>query len=85
MKSAITVLKPGGGCDGVAMAANIGEFKRRLRERGETISSLARKTFCGRSHVSQVVNGRPGRGGHTRRKLAQFLTAEETALLGWSI
>ena len=65
------------------MQSNITTFRRLIRARGETISGLARKSHCGRSHLSQVLRNRPGRGGHTRRKLRPFLTSAEVLALGW--
>lgn len=56
-----------------------------LHERGETVASLAAKAGTGRAHASQVLANKPGRGHHTRRRLTAFLTAEELALLGWSL
>jgi hypothetical protein len=64
---------------------DIKRFKRLLAARGESISSLARKARCGRSHLSQTVHQRPGRGGHTRHKLMQFLEPEECEALGWMV
>jgi len=57
-------------------------IRRALRMRGTTISRLAASCCCGRSHVSQVLNGRRP-GGHTRRKLRGLLTLEEQWELGW--
>lgn len=54
-----------------------------LRARRLTLTSLALLAGCGRSHLSQVVNGHPGRGGLTRRKVARHLRPEELAALGW--
>ncbi len=59
------------------------KFHQSLRKRCLTASSLARLAGVGRSHLSQVINGKPGRGGHTRRKIARHLTEEELGLLGW--
>lgn len=56
-----------------------------LHERGETVESIARKVGSGRAHVTQVLANKPGRGHHTRRRLTEFLKAEELALLGWSL
>lgn len=56
-----------------------------LHDRGETVETLARKARSGRAHVTQVLANKPGRGHHTRRRLAEFLTAEELALVGWSL
>lgn len=36
-----------------------------------------------RSHVCQVLLKKPGRGGKTRKKLAQLLNSYELTLLGW--
>ena len=54
-----------------------------LHRRGETIGTLARKIQSGRPHVTQVLNNTPGRGHHTRKKLAPLLTHGELQLLGW--
>jgi hypothetical protein len=56
---------------------------RSLDTRGETAATLARRIQSSRSHVSQVLANKTGIGGHTRRKLAPLLTAEERALAGW--
>lgn len=56
------------------------EFIRTLKGRGMTLSELANQMNCGRSHLSQVINGhRPG--GHTWAKLAKALPAEDVAKL----
>lgn len=56
------------------------EFLRSLRARGKSLSIIAQELHCGRSHLSQVVNGRRS-GGHTWRKLATVLTVDELKLL----
>lgn len=48
-----------------------------------TITRLAREAGVGRAHLSQVLHNVPGRGGHTRRKIAPRLTTAERLLLGW--
>lgn len=55
-------------------------FLRSLRARGKTLSKIADELFIGRSHLSQVVNGRRS-GGHTWRKLKKVLTVDELKLL----
>lgn len=54
-----------------------------LRRRGVTVVSLAEKAGVGRSALTQILAGTPGRGGLTRRKIAPHLDAEELSLLGW--
>lgn len=56
---------------------------RLLHARGENTTTLAAKICSSRTHVGQVLNNDPGRGGQTRRKLAPLLTPEELALAGW--
>lgn len=58
-------------------------LRRMLRRRGLTINTLAWCIHSSRSHVSQVLANKPGRGGQTRRKLAAMLLDAELALLGW--
>lgn len=55
-----------------------------LHERGMTQKKLAALTGCGRSHLSQVLSNKKGRGGQTRRKLIPHLTLEEIFMLGWA-
>lgn len=59
------------------------ELHKSLHARGLNQTRLARLAHTGRSHVSEVLNNKPGHGGQTRKKLAQFLTESELALLGW--
>lgn len=54
-----------------------------LRKRGMSITKLAKAIYSERTHVGQVLRGAPGRGGHTRSKLAKLLTKEELSVLGW--
>lgn len=61
------------------------QFYRALKSRGLTAQKLAKQVGCGRSHLSQVLNNKPGRGGQTRRKLRPLLTPEEIQLLGWPL
>ena len=44
---------------------------------------LAAAAGLGRSHVSQVLHGHPGRGGQSRRKLAKVMTEAEREVMGW--
>jgi len=55
-----------------------------LHARGVTVEQLAARAGTGRAHATQVMANKPGRGHHTRPRLAPLLTAEERALLGWS-
>lgn len=57
------------------------EFHKSLKARGMSLTKLAPLLMTTHSHLSQVVNGT--RGGLTRRKMAKFLTKEETEILGW--
>lgn len=58
------------------------QLYRSLHHRGLDVTTLARSLHCGRSHLSQVLNGRRS-GRPTLRKLEQsgLLTASELALL----
>ena len=58
-------------------------FGIRLRLRRVTQADLAKAIGSSRAHVCQVLNGVPGRGGKTRKKLAPLLTEAECNLLGW--
>jgi hypothetical protein len=62
---------------------DIAQFRRLLAARGQSISGLARSAHCGRSHLSQVLHNRPGRGGQTRRKIRPHLCPAELEALGW--
>jgi transcriptional regulator with XRE-family HTH domain len=55
-----------------------------LRARGVRQEDLAVCIGSSRSHVCQVLNGVPGRGHQTRKKLAPLLTPDERELLGWT-
>jgi hypothetical protein len=48
-----------------------------------TTEKLAEQIHSERTHVTQVLNNKPGRGGKTRRKLFRVLTEEEIRALGW--
>lgn len=67
-------------CEGTK---TVKKFKRLIGQRGMTISRLAGLICAGRAHLSQVLNGKPGRGFFTRQKLAPHLKAEELEALGW--
>ena len=54
-----------------------------LRRRRMNFTKLAAAAGLGRSHVSQVLHGHPGRGGQSRRKLARVMTATERVVMGW--
>lgn len=56
-------------------------LRRKLVARGSSVSKVADQIFAGRSHVSQVLNGRLP-GTQTWRKLERVLTADELALFG---
>jgi hypothetical protein len=65
-------------------ALNLTLFHRKLRARGSSVSAIAKEIFCGRSHVTQVINGtRSGR--HTWPKLERVLRPDELALLGRNV
>ena len=55
-----------------------------LRERGVRQEDLAERIGSSRAHVCQVLNGVPGRGHRTRKKLAPLLTERERTILGWT-
>jgi hypothetical protein len=57
-------------------------FYRKFHERGMTLTKLAKLLGTTHSHCSQTISGT--RGGDTRWKMVQFLTEEETTILGWS-
>lgn len=54
-----------------------------LAGRRMNFTRLAAAAGLGRSHVSQVLNGHPGRGGQSRRKLAKVMTEVEKEVMGW--
>ena len=54
-----------------------------LRGRRMNFTRLAAAAGLGRSHVSQVLHGHPGRGGQSRRKLAKVMTEAEREVMGW--
>ena len=62
-------------------------FHHLLRQRFDAegrrmnVKRLAAQIGAGRSHLTQVLRGVPGRGGRTRAKLFRALTAEEIAAL----
>jgi hypothetical protein len=60
---------------------NLSWFFRSLHARGMDVTKLAEQLMCGRSHLSQVLNGRRP-GGHTWPKLQRVLTPRELQLLG---
>lgn len=62
-------------------AQNLTLLHRKLRARGTNVTAIAELIFCGRSHVTQVLNG-TRRGAHTWPKLEQVLRPDELALLG---
>ncbi len=58
-------------------------FYRSLHARGQTITDLAEALNCGRSHLSQVFNGkRPGTPTWRKIEKAELLTDHELRLLG---
>lgn len=59
------------------------ELHRLLRSRGMTVKKLSGAIGSRHSHVSQVLNNVPNRGGNTRRKLAKLLQPAELESLGW--
>lgn len=54
-----------------------------LHDRRLTVDALALAVQSGRAHVTQVMANKPGRGHHTRRRLAPLLTELELYLQGW--
>lgn len=61
-------------------------FYRSLHARGLTITELAESLNCGRSHLSQVLNGsRTGKPTWRKIEAAELLTPEELELLGRSV
>ena len=61
----------------------LSQINRLLRARGVTHEKLARAVASSRAHVCLVLANKPGRGGHTRKKLARLLTLGELDALGW--
>lgn len=63
--------------------ANLSAFYRSLHARGQTITDLAEALNCGRSHLSQVLNGRrPGKPTWRKIIASELLTDHELSLLG---
>lgn len=60
-------------------------FYRAIGERGLDAGNLARRIRSNRAHVTLVLNNTPGRGGHTRKKLAKLLKPEELQILNWKV
>jgi hypothetical protein len=56
---------------------------RALHARGCSVGKLAQAIGCTHPQVSQVLNNTPGRGHRVRPRLANHLTPNELALLGW--
>ena len=71
--------------NGVGTRAQVATLKRLLSARRMNFTKLAAAAGLGRSHVSQVLHGHPGRGGQSRRKLAKVLTAAEREVMGWQV
>jgi len=65
------------------MTQRIPALRALLRRRRMNFTKLAAAAGLGRSHVSQVLHGHPGRGGQSRRKLARVMTATERVVMGW--
>ena len=63
------------------MSGNLLEL---LKERGLTVTRLARLAGTGRAHCSEVLANKPGHGHLTRRRLFPHLTEEEVRTLGWT-
>ena len=61
------------------------ELHKALRAQGLTVTKLAEQFSIGRSHLSQVLANKPGRGGQTRRKIARYLPPVALQLLGWDV
>jgi hypothetical protein len=59
------------------------KFYRLLHARGLDGTFLAEMVGSNRSHVSEVLNNKPGHGGQTRRKLFLWLMPDEIEALGW--
>ena len=49
-----------------------------------TVTELARRAGCGRSHLAQVLNG-TRTGPETRLKIMELLSREDVELLGWKV
>lgn len=55
-----------------------------------TVARVAEEIGSGRAHVVQVLANKPGRGGHTRKRLIRFFRGNFTywrdmlAALGWT-
>lgn len=60
-------------------------FYRAIAARGLDAGALARRIRSNRAHVTLVLNNTPGRGGHTRKKLAKLLKPEELKILNWKV
>lgn len=60
------------------------KFHQLIRARGIDVNQLAYFIDSQPTHVSQVLNNVPGRGGHTRRKLFKWLLPVEITVLGWT-
>lgn len=58
-------------------------FYRSLHARGLDQTKLAAMAGTGRSHLSEVLNNKPGHGHLTRRRLFPHLKPAEVELLGW--
>ena len=69
--------------NGAGTRAQAATLKRLLSARRMNFTKLAAAAGLGRSHVSQVLHGHPGRGGQSRRKLAKVLTEAEREVMGW--
>lgn len=66
------------------MITNLQKFFQSLHGRGLNQTTLAQAATCGRAHLSEVLNNKPGHGHFTRPRLFPFLTVEEVRLLGWT-
>lgn len=59
------------------------ELHELLRADGWTVKDLAREAGVSRAHLSEVLHGKPGRGGIVRRKVVRFLSPELRRALQW--
>lgn len=57
---------------------------RSLRGRFGGLKALANELRMSRSHLSEVLMNRKGRGGIVRKKVAAIMTPEELHMAGWN-
>jgi transcriptional regulator with XRE-family HTH domain len=66
------------------IGTNLKPFIKLLGLRRMTVSDLAKRVGCGRSHLTQVLQG-TRRGPETRAKVVEHLTLDEIKALGWPV